>query len=447
MRRRLPPVESKLDYTKGRDIHSAGIVLLQMLLGRNMMQNFPDPQRAIHLCKLSLVCGRTMLKPRSATITPFLSTKAAVMLAPVKKGGVSCQTLLMDLTSPTYSSAHNRTPTIPHAGPKTPTVNGFAVGSPETDYFRMPPPLAKHTSRWKEDWEELEILVRNFQTCCGGHLMRAIRVVVDSARWSRLGTLSTTGYTQVRQVTPMALSCAHRYGIVKKIKLRDVQNDKIFREVSALSRLNHRFIVRYYTTWVETSAAPLGPSVGSGEGSEDSELTEASYEVTADVTHLTSRRQTSMETLEERFTTFDLRDIDSNLLHELDSNMSRTNSTFPSIHFTRTGSQDNGDDSDAIEEEDEDEEDDIFEWPADKLPEAHAILRKTSPIMINAQGKKPGNHWRQALPKLIPRRILYIQMVRDSLRLLRLSLTHVIQEFVERQTLREVRFHPISCIG
>lgn len=37
-----------------------------------------------------------------------------------------------------------------------PNING----SPETDYFRVPPPRAKHASRWKEDWEELELLVR-----------------------------------------------------------------------------------------------------------------------------------------------------------------------------------------------------------------------------------------------------------------------------------------------
>ena len=46
----MPPVESKLDYTKGRDIHSAGVVLLQMLLGRNLMQKFENPQAALHLC-------------------------------------------------------------------------------------------------------------------------------------------------------------------------------------------------------------------------------------------------------------------------------------------------------------------------------------------------------------------------------------------------------------
>jgi hypothetical protein len=30
--------------------------------------------------------------------------------------------------------------------------------SPEADYFRTPQSV-RHTSRWKEDWEELELLV------------------------------------------------------------------------------------------------------------------------------------------------------------------------------------------------------------------------------------------------------------------------------------------------
>ncbi len=47
----------------------------------------------------------------------------------------------------------------PGAGPKTPTLQGIS-SSPESDYFRGPPPSARsHVSRWKEDWEELELLV------------------------------------------------------------------------------------------------------------------------------------------------------------------------------------------------------------------------------------------------------------------------------------------------
>lgn len=44
---------------------------------------------------------------------------------------------------------------------------------------------------------------------------------------------------------------------IKKIKLRPEDNEqKVFREVNALSRLNHQFIVRYFTCWLETSAPP-----------------------------------------------------------------------------------------------------------------------------------------------------------------------------------------------
>lgn len=45
-----------------------------------------------------------------------------------------------------------------NVGPKTPVLPAF-VGSPESDYFRAPPPKQSQ-SRWKSDWEELELLVR-----------------------------------------------------------------------------------------------------------------------------------------------------------------------------------------------------------------------------------------------------------------------------------------------
>ena len=58
----------------------------------------------------------------------------------------------------------------------------------------------------------------------------------------------------VRIITSLS-SCKVSVNIssVKKIRLKSAQSDKIFREVNALSRLSHRNIVRYYTTWVETA--------------------------------------------------------------------------------------------------------------------------------------------------------------------------------------------------
>jgi hypothetical protein len=41
--------ESSLLYTRQRDIHAVGIVL-QMLMGLDVMERFPDAQTAIHAC-------------------------------------------------------------------------------------------------------------------------------------------------------------------------------------------------------------------------------------------------------------------------------------------------------------------------------------------------------------------------------------------------------------
>jgi translation initiation factor 2-alpha kinase 4 len=47
--------ESSLLYTRQRDIHDVGIVLLRMLLGLDVVDRFPDPLTAIHSCKSCLI--------------------------------------------------------------------------------------------------------------------------------------------------------------------------------------------------------------------------------------------------------------------------------------------------------------------------------------------------------------------------------------------------------
>jgi eukaryotic translation initiation factor 2-alpha kinase 4 len=51
---RLPKevVDSPLIYTKSRDIHSVGIIVLQMLLGRDVMDRFMSPKAAMQSRKL-----------------------------------------------------------------------------------------------------------------------------------------------------------------------------------------------------------------------------------------------------------------------------------------------------------------------------------------------------------------------------------------------------------
>ncbi|TFK64222.1 kinase-like protein [Pluteus cervinus] len=266
--------ESSLVYTRQRDIHAAGITFMQMMLGLNVTERIPDVHDAI----LSLPSA-------------FLQHFATSMLHPAKKQQISCLTLLTELSSHSLSqttNANDRTPPIPFQVPRTPMGSMMLSSSPEISYFQKP---IRSASRWKEDWEELELLGKGAY----GSVVKA-RNKIDQVVYA-----------------------------VKKISLRATQsqsNTKIFREVNALSRLSHRNIVRYYTTWFEISE----PS--STAASDDSD-TEG-----FDETGMTSVPDTSERHLPNNSRiSFDLDDL------EMDTDRS---SSFPSIHFTRSTDDDSG---------------------------------------------------------------------------------------------------------
>lgn len=187
-----------------------------------------------------------------------------------------------------------------------------------------------------------------------------------------LGPLSKHATKLTRASTPVRdnpqtynSSCTQLTFTVKKIRLRTNQRDtRIFREVNALSRLSHRYIVRYYTTWVEMAETiALGPSSDSETASDSG--TEGNL---TSVPH--SFREKS-----DPFT-IDLSELD-------DYGGSGSKSSFPSIHFTR---------SDVKDEKDEDEDD-----SDDGLENLF-----TSDYPEEADTKPPP----------VPPRTLYIQMVR-----------------------------------
>lgn len=43
-------LDSALVYTRSRDLHCVGIILLQMLLGLDVVNRFPDAQSAMKAC-------------------------------------------------------------------------------------------------------------------------------------------------------------------------------------------------------------------------------------------------------------------------------------------------------------------------------------------------------------------------------------------------------------
>jgi len=99
-----------------------------------------------------------------------------------------------------------------------------------------------------------------------------------------------------------------------------MQSDsRIFREVNALSRLSHRFIVRYYTTWVETSERMSSAASDSSD-----------YEIKSD------DGMTSVPQSKEKYgASSDRLSFD---LSDLDDMGSGSKSSFPSIHFSSSSS-------------------------------------------------------------------------------------------------------------
>jgi hypothetical protein len=219
---------------------------------------------------------------------------------------------------------------------------------------------------------------------------------------------------------------------VKRVELRGVrsgpgrrrEDEKIFREVGALAKLSHRYVVRYYTTWIEEDEEQS--SRGYGSGSEDD--SESGEELTAGgtVAGSWSRRNRfggAGSSDEDNLFSLDFSDVGSGSVSR-----SISGSSFPSVVFERSGSGSVSLDGGLSEDEegsddgdnDVDTEDGMFDVDINVEHEDGASLISPTPTLRG------------------PRRYLYIQMAstvsNHAVYLLTLS-----QEFVEQQTLKEVR--------
>jgi eukaryotic translation initiation factor 2-alpha kinase 4 len=191
---------------------------------------------------------------------------------------------------------------------------------------------------------------------------RCIWLGSQGAEQNRLSDLRGYGYIP-------AYSCIVTPFLVKKVRLRTPNTDnKILREINALSRLSHRFIVRYYTAWFEDSepASATVSSDGSGDDTADG------------VTSVFSgihRRDGSSDPF-----SIDLDDLGSG---------SRSTTSFPSIHFTGSGSGGSDGDIDGDDTE------------ADDLGEMFEAPRGDSAVINIVPHTSPASR----------PRTLYIQMV------------------------------------
>ena len=106
-------------YTCQCDIHAIGIVLLQMLMGLDVMERFPDTQTAVHACQLFfafLFCFCSLINTFSflVLISPLSTRQAMNMLQPYCKNQVNFLSLLSELTEGTAW-----TPSISRVSPTT----------------------------------------------------------------------------------------------------------------------------------------------------------------------------------------------------------------------------------------------------------------------------------------------------------------------------------------
>lgn len=303
--------ESPLLYSRQRDIHDVGIVFLQMLVGLDVVDRFSDLASVF----------------TSSTISSPIQGLIYQMLFPKNKKLCTCAYFFAELNKLSPVSVLNRSPVISVPDVRTPMAVNPAY-SPEAEYFKTPL-ASKHihngarpASRWKEDWEELELLGRGAY----GSVVKARNKIDD------------------------------RIYAVKKVRLKAHSDAKIFREVNALSRLSHRFIVRYYTTWLETSdrTDPISRDMSTIDSdSEQSSLDDTSVPASA-----VANSNVNIELYDD--------------LDELD-NLSASRGSFPSIHFRRASSS-AGEDTDS----DPEPADDFFIQPGftpPVIPQFHKIQR------------------------------------------------------------------------
>ncbi|EJD34852.1 kinase-like protein [Auricularia subglabra TFB-10046 SS5] len=329
---------SPLTYSRARDLWNVGIVLLQMLYGLDVMDRYDGFRTVLAL----------------PDFPPEFRTVTMGMFEPSKKSPWSCLRLLEQLQGVSFAPA-TVTASVPIAIPTprgNPTTRFMGtssspeteMGSSPTTYFgRAPAPArASAPSRYQAEFDELE-------------------------------HLGSGGFGQV-------VKARHKLDgkiyAVKKIKLRSGDTDaRIFREVNTLSRLNHRYIVRYYATWLE-------------------DIDDADAEDTAtDSDDMSGWEQTNNH---NNFQVGGRHDLDLSFSQSHSKSRSRTTS-FPYVVF---GNEDDAGSSDAGGDE-YDEDDDADEEGGSESPVVHRAPT------IDAQSRRP-------------RQMLYISM-----------------EFVEKETLKE----------
>ena len=159
------------------------------------------------------------------------------------------------------------------------------------------------------------------------------------------------------QVFPDTLS---HFALVKKVRLRTT-DAKIFREIDALSRLSHRNIVRYYTTWVETSETDHSANASDDSSLSGTPTTSAPFSpsspYSSDGSPLYQTNALAHRTPAQKGKSTQYQPINGGMIVDMDDfdDISESGASFPSIRFERSRSRSQEDDSSPDEDYDTEE--------------------------------------------------------------------------------------------
>ncbi|KAK4057521.1 eukaryotic translation initiation factor 2-alpha kinase [Microbotryomycetes sp. JL221] len=228
-------VDDPFAYDRSRDMWDLGVVFAQMVFGLDVFRKFLSPADLVRsLARNAAPVLRKVFSDLLLTEAKKRTTVARLHAQLLESSNsISSQDTLIVPTTPKFNNGFH---TTLKAGLETPLHSpaGQAELSQSLDkqvgFFWQPRSLG---SRYRSEFEELEFLGRGG----GGQVVKA-RNRLDG----------------------------HLYA-VKKIRLPHdrASENKILREVTIWSRMNHPNIVRYHTAWTETE----GPSSFGGASDTD----------------------------------------------------------------------------------------------------------------------------------------------------------------------------------
>nr|ODN99778.1 PEK/GCN2 protein kinase [Cryptococcus depauperatus CBS 7855] len=212
-------------YTKPRDIWQAGLLLIQFIFGPDVLRQY----RNFHTL---LQHAERISESMTDLLTGLLHSNAKKRLTAEEALGK-----LRSFDDITKRAVRISTDlNIGHGIPQSIIPSCHELSDPMLMSYNLvnalpntPQSLAPRLSRYRADFEQVEFLGKG----AFGEVVKA-RNKLDG-----------------------------RFYAIKKVKLRPEDNEqKVYREVNNLSRVNHQHIVRYYGCWLEANTPEYTPMIG-----------------------------------------------------------------------------------------------------------------------------------------------------------------------------------------